>query len=156
MSRPEPSPLARALGRVPSGLYIVSCTLDGAPAGFLASFLVQCGFEPPSIVVAVGKERPHLAALRSKAPFGVSVLDAQSRGLMAPFMKSATPFDGLATGSGPGGSLHLAESLAWLEARVRGECDAGDHVLLVATVEAGATLRDGDPLAHLRKNGLSY
>ncbi|MEY2745795.1 MAG: hypothetical protein RL112_837 [Planctomycetota bacterium] len=156
MTRPEPSPLARALGRVPSGLYIVSCHLEGRPAGFLASFLVQCGFEPPTIVVALGKDRPHLAALRPGALFGVSILDAASRGLMAPFLKSDDPFAGLAAANGPGGSLHLVEALAWLECRARATCDAGDHVLVVATAEAGGLLREGDPLSHLRKNGLSY
>ncbi len=156
MTRPEPSPVARALGRVPSGLYIVSCALDGRPAGFLASFLVQCGFEPPTIVVALAQGRPHLEALRSGTPFGVSILDAASRGLMAPFLKSDDPFDGLAAARGPGGSLHLVEALAWLECRARTTCDAGDHVLVVATVEAGGLLREADPLCHLRKNGLSY
>ncbi len=156
MTRPEPTPLARALGRVPSGLYIVSCDVDGASSGFLASFLVQCGFEPPSIVVAVAKDRPHLAALRSSSPFGVSILDAASRGLMAPFLKSDEPFAGLATAKGPGGSLHLVEALAWLECRASTSCDAGDHVLVVAAVEAGGLLHEGEPLSHLRKNGLSY
>jgi flavin reductase (DIM6/NTAB) family NADH-FMN oxidoreductase RutF len=156
MTRPEPTPLARALGRVPSGLYIVSCDLHGASSGFLASFVVQCGFEPPTIVVAVAKERPHLASLRSGSPFGVSILDAASRGAMAPFLKSDDPWVGLAAGKGPGGSLHLAEALAWLECRARTSCDAGDHVLVVATVEAGGLLREGEPTCHLRKNGLSY
>jgi flavin reductase (DIM6/NTAB) family NADH-FMN oxidoreductase RutF len=160
MTRPEAraelTPLARALGRVPTGLYIVSCQLDGVASGFLASFVVQCGFEPPTVVLAVGKDRPHLAALRAQRVFGVSILDAQSRSLMAPFMKSSTPFDGLATGTGPAGTLHLSEALAWLECRVRSEADAGDHVLVIATAEAGALLREGDPSVHLRKNGLSY
>jgi len=137
-------------------LYIVSCHLEGRPAGFLASFLVQCGFEPPTIVVALGKDRPHLAALRPGELFGVSILDAASRGLMAPFLKSDDPFAGLAAANGPGGSLHLVEALAWLECRVTGEHASGDHVVVFGEVVDGAQKRDGEPAIHLRKNGLGY
>ena len=49
MPDPADPPLARALGRIPSGLYIVSTVRDGRPVGFLGSFVMQMGFEPPTV-----------------------------------------------------------------------------------------------------------
>ena len=155
-----PSPLAQALGRVPTGLYVVSTLQDGQPLGFVGSFLMQAGFEPPALSVAIAKGREHLAAIRAHGRFAVSVLDAQSQGIMGAFFKrrepGSSPFDGLEHWSSPGGLLVLAGALAWLECRTTGEHECGDHVVVFGTVEHGALLRPGDPAIHLRKNGLGY
>jgi hypothetical protein len=88
---PDISPLARALGRVPSGLFIVTANAATGPIGFLGSFVMQTGFEPPTLVVAVGKGRPHLDAIRAAGRFGVSVLDKQSSPLMGATSRRRRP-----------------------------------------------------------------
>jgi 3-hydroxy-9,10-secoandrosta-1,3,5(10)-triene-9,17-dione monooxygenase reductase component len=156
----SPAPLALALGRVPTGLYVVTTLKDGRPLGFVGSFLMQAAFEPPAITIAIAKGREHLAAIRACGRFAVSVLDGDSQGLMSPFFKRHEPgrsaFDGLAQQPTPGGLPVLSQALAWLECRVSGEHESGDHVIVFGTVEHGALLRPGDPAIHLRKNGLAY
>ncbi len=160
MSRIEHSPLARALGRVPSGLYIVTANGPHGPLGFLGSFVQQVGFEPPTVVVGVGADRPHLAALRSSKGFAICVLDAASKGLMAAFYKAPPAgedvFAGLATARTPAGEWVLSDALAWIECKVVGEHPAGDHVVVFGAATAGALTREGESLVHLRRNGLSY
>lgn len=160
MSRTEHPPLARALGRVPSGLYIVTAVGDEGPMGFLGSFVQQVGFEPPTLVVAVGQDRAHLAAMRRSGAFAVSVLDSASKGLMAQFYKPAAqgsdPFGGLATLRTPKGQWVLADALAWIECQVVGEQDVGDHVAVFGRATEGALHREAEPLVHLRRNGFSY
>lgn len=160
MSDAEPTPLARALGRVPTGLYVVT-TLDGErPLGFVGSFLIQVGFDPPSVCVAIAHGRDHLAAIRANGRFSVSILDGESSGLMGAFFKKYEgdegPYDQVETTAAPGGTPVLAGALAWLECEVTGEHDAGDHVVVFGRVTEGAQLREGDPAVHLRKNGLGY
>lgn len=159
MSSP-PSPLAQALGRIPTGLYIVTTLQDGRPLGFVGSFLMQVGFAPPVLSVAVAKEREHLAAIRAHGRFAVSILDGASQGLMSPFFRrhepGTSPFDRLAQRATPGGLPVLADALAWLDCRVTGEFAAGDHVVVFGEIEHGELLRAGDPAIHLRKNGLGY
>lgn len=160
MADTEPTPLAQALGRLPTGLYIVT-TLDGeTPVGFVGSFVMQNGLEPPVLSVAVGKARGPLAALRANGRFGVSILDADSQGVMGAFFgkleDGQTPFDALDVEHAPGGSPVLSKALAWLECRVTGEHELADHVVLFGEVEAGSQARAGDPSVHLRKNGLGY
>ncbi len=155
-----PSPLAQALGRVSSGLYIVTTEQGGAPLGFLGSFLIQVGFEPPTIAVAIGTDRAHLAAIRERRRFTVSILDRESSALMARFFRKLpegeSPFDGLERIETPGGVPALAQALGWLDCEVSGERAVGEHVVVFRRVREGAMQREGTPSQHVRKNGLSY
>jgi len=155
-----PSPLALALGRIPSGLYVVTTLRDEKPLGFVGSFVMQAGFEPPTVSVAIASGREHLGAIRAHGRFTLSVLDAQSRGLMGAFFRrpepGRSPYDGIAVGTSPGGLPYLADALAWLECRFSGEHPSGDHVGVFGTAEHGALARPGDPTIHLRVDGLDY
>jgi hypothetical protein len=114
----NPSDLALALGRIPTGLYVVSTLADGKPLGFVGSFLMQVGFQPPTLCVAIANGREHLAAIKSHGKFSVSILDAASQKLMGAFFKKAepgkSPFDGLAVIRTPGarGRARLARMRA--------------------------------------------
>lgn len=156
----QPTPLAQALGRIPTGLYVVATEQGGRPLGFVASFVMQVGFEPPAVCVAIAQGREHLGAIRAHGRFTVSVLDGASQGLMGAFFKRPepghSPFDALEHRAAPSGLPVLAGALAWLDCRVSGEHASGDHVVVFATVEHGELLRPGDPAVHLRKNGLGY
>jgi flavin reductase (DIM6/NTAB) family NADH-FMN oxidoreductase RutF len=67
-----------------------------------------------------------------------------------------TAFDGLAVEHAAGGTPVLADALAWLECRLSGEHDAGDHVVVFGDVTDGKLQRQADPLIHLRKSGAIY
>ncbi len=156
----ELSPVAKALGRIPTGLYIVTA-MDGAEAlGFVGSFVMQVGFEPPTVCVAIGKERSHLAAIQSSGRFCVSILDADSSAVMGHFFKKypegESALDHVATKDSPGGAPLMADALAWLDCAVSGSHEVGDHIVVFGTVENGDMPRDGEPSVHLRKNGLGY
>jgi flavin reductase (DIM6/NTAB) family NADH-FMN oxidoreductase RutF len=156
----DPSPLAQALGRIPTGLFVVTTLHDGRPLGFVGSFLMQAGFEPPTVSLAIARGREHLGAIRTSGRFAVSVLDGASQGLMGPFFRRHEPgrsaFDVVETRSSPGGLPVLGQALAWLECRFAGEHATGDHVVVFGTVEHGELLRPGDPAVRLRKSGLEY
>lgn len=160
MPPPDPTPLARALGRIPSGLFVVTTRVGERRGGFLASFVQQAAFTPPMLCVAVGRDRPLLADVRATGRFAVSVVDQTSRRLLAAFTRrladGETPFDRLAVAETPGGLPVPTDALAWIECRLAGELPAGDHVLITGEAVAGALLREGEPEVHLRRNGLSY
>lgn len=159
-AKPEVAPLARAIGRIPSGLFIATTQGPDGPLGFVASFVMQAGFAPPTISVAVGKGRGPLEAMRSSGRFAVSVVDKPSSGVMGPFFKPVpegeTPFDGLATATTEAGSTVLTECLAWMDCKVTGEFETGDHVIVFGEVTEGDLLREGDSSVHLRRDGLGY
>jgi flavin reductase (DIM6/NTAB) family NADH-FMN oxidoreductase RutF len=155
------SPVALALGRVPTGLYVVTAQSADGPLGFIGSFVVQVGFAPPTICVAVGRGRAPLAAMRSSGRFALSILDPESARLMGHFFKKyeggETPFDHVDHTFAPdGGPPVLTGALAWLSCRVSGEHETGDHVVVFGEVTDAHLAREGDPTVHLRKNGLGY
>src|SRR5258706_383723 len=59
--------LALALGRVPSGLFILTVCDGQRETGMLASWVQQCSFEPPQVSVAVKHGRDLLAVLKGGA-----------------------------------------------------------------------------------------
>ncbi|MDA0254275.1 MAG: flavin reductase family protein [Planctomycetota bacterium] len=154
--------LAAALGRVPSGLFIVSWRAGEQDRTMLASWVMQAGFAPPLISVAVAAGRELLAALRDGQPFAVSVLAESQRGLLARFGKPPVdgddPFAGLAIERTPAGLAALQEAAAWLECRPVGEATAAgaDHVVVLGRIEAAGGQTNQPPVVHIRRNGLKY
>lgn len=161
MPQDDLSPIALALGRVPTGLYVVSAMTDSGPIGFVGSFVMQVGFEPPTLCVAVGKDRAPLEAIRANGRFALSILDAESSKLMGVFFKKyeggETPFDHVEHASAPdSGPPVLTGALAWLSCKLTGEHSTGDHVVVFGEVTHGECCRSADPSVHLRSNGLAY
>ena len=78
---------------------------------------------------------------------------------MKPFFKrdpARTPFEDLEHRDSAAGLPVLTGALAWLDCRVTGEHDVGDHVVVFGEVTEAELLRAGNPSIHLRKNGLGY
>jgi flavin reductase (DIM6/NTAB) family NADH-FMN oxidoreductase RutF len=164
-ARPEaitPPHVATALGRIPSGLYVITWRADEVDRAMLASWVMQAGFEPPLVSVAIGTSRDLLEALRAGAPFVVNILGESQRPLLGRFGKPAVdgedPFAGLALTRTAEGVAALTDAAAWLACRMVAEASVaeGDHVVILATIDAAHGAADAAPLIHLRKSGLRY
>ena len=155
-----PKALAAALGRVPSGLFIVTVRHGRSETGMLASWVQQCSFEPPQLTLAVNRERPILAWLAAGTPFTVNVLAEGQKQLIAHFGKGFAlgepAFEGVDVLRPIDGAPALAAALAYLDCRVTALVPAGDHVLIIGLAVAGRVLSEGRPTVHVRKNGLHY
>jgi flavin reductase (DIM6/NTAB) family NADH-FMN oxidoreductase RutF len=153
--------LAAALARIPSGLFIVTWRDDGTDRGMLASWVMQAGFSPPAVTVAVAPGRELLAAIDRGLPFVINILGDTQRALLARFGRPAAPgedpFADLVV-QRAGDMPVLAEAAGWLECHAAGRvaADGSDHVVVLATVTAAGASGDRQPLVHLRKNGLRY
>jgi flavin reductase (DIM6/NTAB) family NADH-FMN oxidoreductase RutF len=151
--------LASALGRIPSGIFILTVS-QGAETGMLASWVQQCSFKPPMISFAAQRGRAITELLGNGAAFTVNILEAAQTDMIAHFGK------GFALGEPaftdievqhelPYGPV-LMEALAFLHAKVMSRTAAGDHDLFLAEVTAGRLLDEGQPMVHIRKNGFHY
>ncbi|NDC63039.1 MAG: flavin reductase family protein [Planctomycetia bacterium] len=154
--------VATMLGRIPSGLFVVTWREAHTDRGMLASWIMQAGFQPPTITVAVGTTRDLLRALETEKPFVVNVLGESQRSLLARFGRppgpGEDPFAGLAVERTSAGVASIGETMGWLECLPTGRIEAGDHTVVVARVAAArvGTGAVGGPLVHLRRNGLRY
>jgi len=154
--------LGAALGRIPSGLFVLALRdARGAPAGMLLSWVQQASFEPPLVTFALGRNRPLRELLDREGRFSISILAKEDRGLAGVFARTAEPegkgpFDQIAVASTRSGLPYLAGALAYVEGRVRQRVPSGDHVLYFGEIEAGAALRDAEPAVHVRRSGFQY
>lgn len=153
--------IGKPLGRIPSGVFILTASHDGASGAMLASWVQQAAFDPPAVSVAVAKGRPILELIRASKRLAISVVPHDDKTLMKRYARGIKegedPFAGVATQKTSSGIPVLADALAWFEAEVIHACDfGGDHELLVAKVTDGAVLREGAAFTHQRGNGFHY
>ncbi len=151
---------ARALGKVPSGLFVLSTGEGESLTGSLVSLVQQVGFAPLTISVAVARGRPIEAVLRSHGRFCLAVIGQSSRSLLAHFARGFAPgdrpFDGIDTVISDVGVPYPKAAPAHLACKVIGEVTWTDHVLFCGEVVGGACDSEEQPLVHLRKDGRSY
>ena len=146
-----------ALGRIPSGVFISTAKSGDQKVGMLTSWVMQAGFEPPTVTVAVHPERELMKIVEEAGVFSINVLAKDNLGLMKTFGKyTPNQFDEVEYRDSDWG-LVLPDAVAVLHCRVKERIDAADHSVLVAVVEDGEGLTmDQEPFVHLRKNGFSY
>ncbi len=155
--------LGAALGRIPSGLFVVTARLDDRSTGLLASWVQQVGFQPPMITLAVRKGRYLTSWLERHPYFALNQVGQGQKHLLkhfgAGFEPTADAFAGIArTESETHGTIVLDDAIAWMECQLAHVfATGGDHDLLVAQV-IGGQVKDGaiEPAVHLRKSGLHY
>lgn len=163
MTTPTPAPseaLAAALGRVPSGLFVLTAKSGARETGMLASWVQQCSFAPPQLTVALNNQRYALEWLAPGAAFVINVIPEGGKALIAHFGKGFEPdepaFEGLDVARDGETPPVLLASHAYLVCRVAQRVAVGDHTLVIGEVTAGAVLQDAKPAVHTRKNGLRY
>jgi flavin reductase (DIM6/NTAB) family NADH-FMN oxidoreductase RutF len=152
--------LGRALGTVPSGIFVVTARRDAVRSAYVGSWIQQAAFEPPSITIAMNKQRPLLGLLEPGSGVGVNILGRRQSALYARFESGFSltedPFEGVATQTLVTGVPLLCEAFAYLDCRVRSLIDAGDHVVVLAEVLAGGAQPEGEPMTYTRQSGFTY
>lgn len=154
--------IGAALGRMPSGLFIVTAGEGADAQGMLASWVQQCGFDPPRVSVAVRKGRGLGELLHAGAHFAVHVLAEGQKQVLGHFGKGQPPGpEGFLAVGGilePGSPPHIPDTLACLECVVTTRFDAGDHEMVVGEVRRGRppSAADQKPWVHTRRSGFQY
>ena len=153
--------IGKAIGRIPSGVFILSTLHQGRAEVMMASWVQQAAFQPPSISVAVNKDRPIRQTLLTAHRFALAVLPQDDTSLMKKYARGVPPgqdpFEGVDVTRTPAGIPVPAAALAWLECELTQACDfGGDHEIHLARVTAGQILREGKSFTHLRGSGAHY
>jgi len=148
--------LFRAIsGSFPTGVLIVA-TLDekGEPKGLTTQAYMGLSTEPPLVLVALDRTSRTLPALQKHRAFVINFLKEGAEDVATLFAsKSDQKFKNLRwePATEAGGAPILRElSLAYAACTVTEIHEAGDHVLFVASVEAGEVL-GGKPLIYYKR-----
>lgn len=152
--------LFAALGRIPSGLFILTARRGAQETGVLVSWVQQCAFDPPHVSVVLRRGRPIDSWLLPGTRFILNILDDSQTDMVAHFGRGfeldEPAFVGLEVERHDSQAPILSESLAFLHCQVAGRCPVGEHDLLIAQVFDGRVLNEGHPLVHIRKSGAHY
>jgi flavin reductase (DIM6/NTAB) family NADH-FMN oxidoreductase RutF len=152
--------LGATVGRIPSGLFILTARQGARETAMLTSWVQQCAFEPPHISLALQRDRPIIAWLNQGAAFTLNLLDDSQTDMIAHFGRGFAldepAFEGLELERRETGGPVLREALGFLECRITGRHPVGDHELFLAEVVGGRVLSDGQPMVHIRKSGFHY
>lgn len=153
--------IGSALGRVPSGLYVLTARSGDRATGILASWVQQAGFHPPMLTVAVNRDRYIGDWIAASGRLALSQLATGSKALIRHFGRGFEPdtpaFEGLGLLQEAAGGPILEAAMAFLDAEVVGALAEGDHRLFLARIVGGRVLDSGlKPLLHVRANGFHY
>lgn len=151
--------IARPLGLIPSGCFIMTAADGPRATGLLASWVQQACFEPPMLTVAVKKGRPIEQLVETSGRFILNIIGPDPSPMFKHFGKGfgldQPAFDGLSTHEESAGIV-IEDCLAHLACRVTSTLDAGDHRIYLAEITGGGVHKDDKPYVHLRNNGFKY
>jgi flavin reductase (DIM6/NTAB) family NADH-FMN oxidoreductase RutF len=149
------------LGRVPSGIFILTVGSGDKATGMLASWVMQAGFDPPMVSVAVKKGRYVEEWLARGEPFVLNLVAEKQFEMLKHFAKGFEPgvpaFEGLEITHCARAVPILQACPGHLECEPVSHLDTGDHRIFLAKVVRG-NLRNEEaaPMVHIRKSGANY
>lgn len=135
------------LRKFPYGLYVMTAMgPGGTPAASTLTWISQCSFHPPLVMIAVQRTSQMHEAVEESGGLAVNLLGEGQREIAKAFFRApaadAGRFGDYRYEPGPvTGAPLLTDLPAWLEARVTDRVERGDHTVFVAEV-VGAGVRD--------------
>lgn len=135
-----------ALRRIPYGLYVMTATADGRATASTLTWISQCSFHPPLVMLGVQSNSRVHYAIETSGALAVHFLTDLHREVAKKFFRPPEEEDGKLHGLAftPGaatGAPVLAGLPAWIEARVTDRVERGDHTVFVCEV-VGAGVRE--------------
>lgn len=161
---------ARAVGKIPSGIFVVSSELKTGQYAFIASWVQQVSFNPLLIALAFSKDRNQLTELLESGNLRLHILGQNSKSLIGKISKLAIPdlvklgYIELAASLHPQSNdpyqnmgIIIPSALATMDLKIISQVQPGDHVVVFAEVRSHLLLQSNDqPLFHTRASGYTY
>ena len=144
----------QVLGHFATGVTVVTGADEaGDPVGLSVNSFTSVSLDPPLIAFSVGRTSTTWPRIRATGRFAVNILAADQEVVCRRFASNtagADRFDGIGWHPSPSGSPLLDGALAWIDATVEAEHEAGDHVMVFGRVSGLEVAREGPPLVFYR------
>lgn len=150
MTAVDSTELRRVMGHFATGVTVVTGMDGDTPVGFACQSFTSVSLEPPLVLFCPAHSSRSWPRIKSSGSFSVNVLAEDQLELCKTFASSSTDkFDGLAwhqTQWGPS----LDNVLATVHCDIWQVVPAGDHDVVLGTVQELVTHRDAQPLVFFR------
>jgi flavin reductase (DIM6/NTAB) family NADH-FMN oxidoreductase RutF len=136
-----------ALRMIPYGLYVLTAENKGGEvAAGTVNWVTQASFQPPLVAVAVKTDAHAHSLIKETGAFALNVL-GKDHGPMAftffkPAQKDGQTISGQAYHAGSTGSPVLDDAPAFVECRLVGTVEKGDHSVFVGEVVDAGVKKD--------------
>ncbi|HHY41099.1 MAG TPA: High molecular weight rubredoxin [Syntrophaceticus sp.] len=144
----------KALYSISYGLYVVASKDGERLNGQIANTVFQISNEPPTIAISINKQNlTHEFIMKSRV-FTVSILDQETPlSLIGHFgFKSGREVDKFSEVKyqlTPQGLPYLVDNiLAYIEAKVIKDVDAGTHTIFIGEITGAEVLKQGNPMTY--------
>jgi len=144
----------KALHSISYGLYVIGSRKGDRINGQTANTVIQVSSEPPTISVCINKENLTYEFIKDSGVFTVSVLSQDTPlSLIGRFgFKSGRDidkFDGVNYRIGETQApIVLDHALAYMEAKVTQEVDAGTHTIFIGELVGADVMKKGEPMTY--------
>jgi ferric-chelate reductase [NAD(P)H] len=144
----------KALYKLGYGLYVVTSLKENRLNGQIANTVFQITSEPPTIAVSINKTNLTHEFIKQSKVFAASILSQDTPlSFIGHFgFKSGRDLDKL-SGTNykigeTGAPLVTDNTLAYLEARVSKEVDAGTHTIFIGELVGAEVIKEGEPMTY--------
>ena len=139
------------LGRFATGITIITGRDDaGVDHGMTVSAFSSVSLNPPLVLACIDHAASMRPLLGTVTDIGINILSEGQEAISRRFSaKDVQRFDGLGYTRGGSGVALLDDALAHMEARIVERHEAGDHLIVIAQVEAAEAFSER-PLLYYR------
>lgn len=147
------------LRMIPYGLYVLTAR-DGDEIGAgCINWVTQTSFAPPLVAMGVKKDSHLYSVLQKSGQFALSFLATGQKDVAFAFFKPTTvegaTINGSAFEAHETGAPVISSAAAWVEGKIVGNVDIGDHACVIGEVTNAGTL-SGAPILTLDEVGVKY
>jgi flavin reductase (DIM6/NTAB) family NADH-FMN oxidoreductase RutF len=142
----------KAFGNIQNGVFVIT-TKDGEKLnGMTAAWVTRVSFSPPLLAVSIGKTRYSHEMIERSGIFAVNVLSEGQvpEGKHFGFLsgRKTDKLKDIEYTTAETGSPILKDISAYMDCRVTGACDAGDHTIFVGEVIDSEVYEENRPLIY--------
>ena len=149
-----------ALLMIPYGLQVLGAREGDKMTLATVNWTTQCSFKPPQVVIGVKGDSGAHALVKSSKVFSLSFLGTGQRNIAFAYFKHVEPEGGKMGGfayetSSVTGCPIVSDAPAWVECKVIGFHEYGDHSVVVGEVMEAGLKQETEPLT-LKEIGAKY
>ncbi|QXI30575.1 flavin reductase [Pseudomonas vanderleydeniana] len=134
----SPAEQRKVYGLLPTSVVAISgVTAESTPTGFIVGTFQSLSLEPALVTFSIAKTSSTWPILRSQGRFTANVLSNRQLDVCKALgRKGEEKFKGLDFDQTAFGTPHLRNAVAWIDCTVLSEVVAGDHFMIVGSVNA--------------------
>lgn len=147
----EKNELRRVMGHFATGVTVItSIRTSGEMHGLTANAFSSVSLVPPLLLICVDKKAESYPCFEESKIFTVNILSSEQESISRKFAVSGgNKFEGISYRVGANGAPILDGAVAYLECKLAGTMDAGDHTVYLGEIEQAET-HEAKPLLFFR------